>query len=177
MAEKMLRGNVSVLAAYPEAFADPTAPTSAELNNQFVFTTNEDGMVFDISCASMDDLTLNMTDPDTDNSMTVCDISTVDNPTFDNYEASIDTLRDSSVTAAGVYNMARELFMAPDRPFYLIKVIGVAHGTAFAAGDVVSIYGFNTDYPIDVVDGKSMVRQGNRFKPSGFLLSNYTLVA
>lgn len=70
--EKMLRGNVTILAAYPEAFADPTQPTAAELNDQFVPATNEDAMVFNISCALLDDATtLNLTDSETDDTRTI----------------------------------------------------------------------------------------------------------
>ena len=52
---KLLRGNVTVLAAFPEAFANPRTPTITELNDQFVYSTNEDAMVFNISCAIVDD--------------------------------------------------------------------------------------------------------------------------
>lgn len=35
--EKLLPANVTLLLAYPEAFADPAEPTAAELNAQFNF--------------------------------------------------------------------------------------------------------------------------------------------
>ena len=64
---KMLRGNLKVVIAYPEAFANPATPTSTELNNLFVYGTKEDAMVFDISCAIVDDgYTFNLTDVDAD---------------------------------------------------------------------------------------------------------------
>lgn len=174
---KLLRGNVKIVAAYPEAFANPATPTAAELNDLFVYTTNEDGMVFDISCAILDDYTLNMTDSDTDDSLSICDIGNVETPTFSNYEASLDFFRDSSVTANGVYNLAWDLFKGVDRPFWLIKRIGPAQTAAFAIGQTISMYGVNTDLPVDLVEDNSMLQGGARFKPNGNLLTNYTIAA
>src|SRR5688572_15995544 len=97
---KLLRANVGIYAAYPEAFANPATPTAAELNAQFVYTTTETNMVFNISCAVLDDYTLNMSDSDTDDSLSICDVGNVESPTFQNYEASLDGFRDKTVTDA-----------------------------------------------------------------------------
>lgn len=171
---KLLRGNVTILAAYPEAVADWSAPTAAELNDIFVYGTNEDAMVFDISCAVTDDYTLNMTDPETDDTLTICDIGNVENPTFDNYEASLDTLRDVSVTDNGVYNIPFDLFKGVDRPFMLIKRIGYSNNprAAFAAGQEISVYGVTTDYPLDLVEDGTPIMFGARFKNTGELAVN-----
>jgi hypothetical protein len=175
--EKLLRANLSILWAYPEAFANAATPTAAELNNLFVYGSAEGGLVFDISCSILDDYTLNMTDSDTDDSISICDIGNVESPTFQNYEASLNHFRDSSVTANGVYNLAFDLFKGVDRPGYLIKRIGYPQGTPFAIGQNVSLYGFTTDYPVDVVDDNSMLQFGSRFKPNGNLNINYTIAA
>lgn len=175
--QKVLRGNVKIVAAYPEAFADPAAPTAAELNDLFVYSTNEDGMVFDISCAILDDYTLNMTDPDTDDTISICDIGNVETPTFDNYEASLDGFRDESVTDAGLYNLFFDLFKGVDRPFYLIKRIGPGQAEPFAVGQDISVYGVNTDYPVDVVDDNAQLQFGARFKNTGELNTNYEIAA
>lgn len=177
--EKLLRANVTILAAYPEAFANPAAPTAAELNDQFAYGTNEDGMVFNISCAILDDYTLNMTDPETDDSMSICDIGNVATPTFDTYEASLDGFRDKSVTDNGVFNMFHDLFLTPDRPFYLIKRIGKANNAPFLTdgSDSISSYGVNTDYPVDIVEDNAMLQMGARFKTNGNLLLNYKVVS
>lgn len=175
--QKLLRGSVRIVAAYPEAFANPATPTSAELNALFVYTSAEDNMVFDISCATLDDYTLNMTDSDTDDSQSICDIGNVQSPTFQNYEASLDFFRDKSVTDNGVFNLAFDLFKGVDRPFWLIKRIGPDQQDAFAAGDIVSMYGVNTDFPVDIVEDNSNIRFGARFKPNGSININYELVA
>lgn len=175
--DKVLRANVGIYAAYPEAFANVATPTTAELNNQFVYTTGEDKMVFNISCAVLDDYTLNMTDPETDDSLSICDLGNVSTPTFNNYEAELNGFRDLNVTDNGVFNLFFDLFKGVDRPFYLIKRIGKAQNAAFAVGDVISLYGFTTDYPVDVLDDNSNAQFGARFKPTGVLLTNYTLAA
>ena len=62
--DKLLRGNVTVLLAYPEYAVYPLAPTAAELNAQFAWspTASQANMVFNVSCATADDYTLNQTD-------------------------------------------------------------------------------------------------------------------
>lgn len=175
--QKVLRANVGIYAAYPEAFANPAAPTSAELNAQFVYTTAESNMVFNISCAILDDYTLNMSDSDTDDSISICDIGNVESPTFQNYEVSLDGFRDSSLSAVGVFNLFHELFMGVDNPFYIIKRIGYAQNAAFAAGQVISMYGVTTDFGIDLVEDNTMLQYGARFKTTGALNINYTLLS
>lgn len=176
--EKMLRGNVTILAAYPEAFADPEKPTSAELNDQFVFSTNEDAMVFNISCSLLDDaVVLNRTDSDTDDTRTICDIGQVQNPTFATYEASLDALRDVSLSDPGIYNMFFELFNGVDCPFWLIKRIGGSNTEPFKVGDDIQMYSVTTDLPNDLVEDNAWLKFGARFKPTGDLLVNYRLEA
>lgn len=175
--QKLLRGNVTILAAYPEAFADWTHPTAAELNARFAYGTNEDALVFDVSCAILDDYTLNMTDPETDDSISICDIGEVSSPTFDNYEASLDGFRDKSLTADGVFNLFWNLFKGPDRPYFLVKIIGPAQGSDIQIGDVVSLYGVNTDFPVDLVEDNTMLQLGARFKTNGLLNINYRVEA
>jgi hypothetical protein len=175
--EKVLRGNVTILLAYPEAFADPEAPVAAELNDLFVYTTNEDAMVFDVSCSILDDYTLNMSDSDTDDSVSICDIGNVSSPTFQNYEGSLDAFRDKDVDDNGIFNLFRDLTLGPDREFYVIKRIGYASTDAFAAGQTISMYGFNTDFPVDLVEDNAMLKHGARFKPNGNLNINYELAA
>ncbi len=175
---KLLRGNVSVLCAYPEAFVNPRTPTVLELNNQFVYGTKEDAMVFNISCAITDDgFTANVTDSDTDDTRTLCDIGQVQNPTFQTYEVSLDALRDKSVTDNGVFNLFFDLFKGLDRPFYIITRIGKAANAPFAVGDDIKIFGVNTDNPVDIVDDNSLIMFGARFKNTGFVVVNYRIAA
>ena len=178
--EKVLRGYVTVLAAYPEAFVDPKHPTVAELNDWFVYGTNEDAMVFNISCAITDDsYSINVTDSDTDDTRTICQIGQVQNPTFQNYEVSFDTLRDADLAANGVLNLAFSLFRGADRPYWIITRIGqngATNSDPFAIGQDIKMFGVTTDNPVDVVDDNAMLKFGPRFKNTGDLNVNYRLV-
>lgn len=169
--EKLLRGNVSVLLAYPEAFADPANPTASELNDIFDYDTNPDGMVFDVSCAILDDFTMNMTDSDTDDTMTICDVGDVQSRTFQNYEVSLDGLRDESVTDEGLFNLFRNLTLTADRPFWAIKRIGKSNRPLAQfltdGTDVISMYGVITDNPVDIVEDNTPLQHGARFKTTG----------
>lgn len=175
--QKLLRANVGIYAYYPEAVADWSAPTAAELNDLFVYGTNETAMGFNISCGILDDYTLNMTDSDTDDSMSICDIGNVSAPTFANYEASLDFFRDRDVDANGIFNLGFDLFKGPDLPYYIVKRIGYLQNEPFAVGQTISIYGVNTDYPVDLVEDNTMLQFGARFKPSGDLNINYEIAA
>ena len=176
--EKLLRSNITVLAAYPEAFKDPAKPTAAELNNQFVYGTKEGAMVFNISCAIADDgYTANKTDSETDDSRTICTVGQQQNPTFVQYEVSFDGFRDNNVTDASTYNMFLDLFKAPDVPFWIISRVGKNNTEPFAIGDDIKMFGVNTDNPIDIVDSNAMMKLGARFKATGELNFNYRIAA
>lgn len=166
--EKLLRGTVSILAARPEAFVDLATPTAAELNGP---------LVYDVSCAILDDYTLNQTDSDTDDTRTICDVGQVSTPTFRNYEAALDGLRDADLAADGYYNRFFNLFKSKDIPYVLVKRIGPVQGTAFAAGQVVSLFSVDTDNPIDIVEDGTPIAMGARFKARGGVNINYTLEA
>jgi hypothetical protein len=159
MATKMLRPNVGLYVATSDAFADWTAPTLTEITAA--------AKVFNISPAVTDDYTLNMTDSESDNSLSVIDNADVQTPTYHNYEASFDGFRDANLSATSVYNKFRDLFDAPDVKYYLIKRVGKTHDAAFAAGDEVSMYGVKTDFPIDITGDGEMVRLGARFLTTG----------
>lgn len=175
---KLLRGNVKVVAAYPEAFADPATPTVAELNDLFVYDTNEDGMVFDISCAITDDsFTADKGESETDDTRTICNIGQVQNPVFESYEVSFDGLRDKGVTDKSDFNLFLNLFMGVDRPFWIITRIGAAQAAPFAVGQDIRMFGVTTDNPADLVEDNSLLMVGARFKYTGEINFNYRLEA
>lgn len=166
---KVLRGNVRIVAAYPEAFEDPENPTADELNDE--------AFVHDISCAIEDGYTLNMTDSDTSDSRSICDIGQVSTPTFENYDAELDGFRDLDPEADGYFNRFFNLFKAPDIPYILIKRIGVGQREEFKDGDIISMYSVETDYPEDIVEDGSEVMLGARFRATGGININYEVGA
>lgn len=173
---KLLRGHFSVYAFFPEAVADWSDLSAAELTAAL-----GNGLGFDISCALTDDsVDINLTDSDTDDSISICDIGNVSTPTFFNYNVSFDSFRNgpASVNApVAVYEIPVDLFSTADRPFYIVKRIGPAQGTAFAAGQEVSVFGVNTDYPTDVLGDGENILFGSRFKANGQVYTNAELGA
>ena len=160
MPTKLLRPNVGIYVATADAFANWAAPTLAEITAPT--------KVFNISQAIADNYTLNMTDSDVDNSLSMTDSAQVSTPTLYNYEASLDGFRDANLTATSVYNKFRDLFtVAAGTKYYLIKRIGKAHNAAFATGDLISIFGVTTDNPVDIVADGAMIMLGARFLTTG----------
>ena len=171
---KLLRGHFSVYAFVPQAAANWATPTAAELTAALA-----DGLGWDISCALEDSsVTINLTDSDTDDSISICDIGNVETPTFTNYEVSFDSFRNgpaSVATPVPVYDTVVDLFQTADLPYYIVKRIGPAQGSPFAAGQEISVYGVNTDYPTDILGDGSNIMFGSRFKPTGQVNTNVPL--
>nr|DAW17361.1 MAG TPA: major tail protein [Caudoviricetes sp.] len=169
MPTKLLRPNVGIYVATSDAFANWAAPTLTEITSAT--------KVFNISPAVTDDYTLNMTDSDSDSSLAIVDNASVETPTYYNYEASLDGFVDENLTATSVYNKFRDLFSAPDVKYYLIKRVGYAHDAAFAAGQLISVYGVKTDFPVDIVGDGEMIRLGARFLTTGEVAVNVAVGA
>lgn len=169
MATKMLRPNVGLYVATADAFANWTAPTLTEITSAV--------KVFNISPAVTDDYTLNMTDSDTDDSLAIVDNASVSTPTYSNYEASLDGFRDENPAANSVYNKFKTLFADPDVKYYLIKRVGKVHDAAFAAGDLISIFGVKTDFPVELLGDGEMIRDGARFLVTGEVRVNVAVAA
>lgn len=171
---KLLRGHFSVYAFMPEAAANWATPVGAELEAAIA-----NGLGFDISCALEDSsVTINLTDSDTDDSISICDIGNVETPTFTNYEVSFDSFRNGPAslgTPVPVYDIVVDLFQTADLPYYIVKRIGPAQGTPLAAGQEVSVYGVNTDYPTDILGDGANIMFGSRFKPTGQVNTNVAL--
>lgn len=172
---KLLRGNVTITFALPQAVSDWAKPTSAELNDMFDWTDNMDGMNHNLSCAIEDGYTLGMTDPATDSTRTICDVANVETPTYDNYEASFNFLRDKDVKALGLFNLARYLFLGAGRRFWVVERVGVSWDTPFAPGQTISMYEVETDWPITLTDDNTPIRLTTAFKATGNLHINYIL--
>lgn len=164
MASKMLRPNVGIYVAAADAFADWKNPTLAEITSAV--------KVFDISQAITDDYTLNQTDSQSDNSLSIVDNADVTTPTYYNYEASLDGFRDENLSATSVYNKFRDLFKTPDVKYYLIKRVGVTHDATFVAGQEISIFGVKTDFPVEITGDGEMIRMGARFLTTGEVAVN-----
>lgn len=174
--QKLLRGHFSVYAFFPEATDNWETISAASLEAAIA-----NGLGYDISCAITDDsVSVNPTDSDTDDSISICDIGNVETPTFFNYEVTFDSFRNGPASlgqTVPVYDIPPKLFPTADLPFYIVKRIGPAQGDAFAAGQEISVFGVNTDFPTDVLGDGENILFGARFKPTGELNTNTELVA
>lgn len=169
MATKLLRPNVGIYVAAADAFANFASPTLTEISDET--------KVFNISPAITDDYTLNMTDSESDDSLAIVDNASVQTPTYFNYEASLDGFRDEDPSADSVYNKFRLLFADEDVKYFLVKRVGLAHDAAFAAGQLVSVYGVKTDFPVEILGDSEMIRDGARFLTSGEVAVNVAVAA
>lgn len=168
--ERLYRESITFLLAEPEAFADRTAPTAAELNNT--------ALVFNITCALWeDDTEFTLGDPDTDDGLTFCDAAGYSTPTFDNPSVVYSALRDSDRTATGVFNGALERLLFPDREYVAILRIGPDSDVAFATGQIVKMVSVKSDFPVDVVTNGENARIQQNFLPNGFVNWNHEIAA
>lgn len=167
---RLFRENITFCLARPEAFADRTAPTAAELND----TT----LVHNITCALNEDgTTFTLGDSDTDDSLTFCDAGNVSTATFFNPEVAMEAFRDADTAATGVFNEAFDLLAFPDVEYIAILRVGEDSDTAFAAGDRVKMVGVKTDFGIDVVGNGENQRINQAFLNNDFVNWNYEVTA
>ena len=167
---RLYRENVTFLLAHPEAFADATAPTAAELNDT--------DLVFNITCALNEDGTeFTLGDSDTDDSITFCDKAGVSTPTFFNPTVVFEAFRDADVDATGVFNEAFNLLAFPDIEYIAVLRVGERSDTAFATGDRIKMVGVKTDYGTDVVGNGENIRIMQTFLNNDFVNWNYEVAS
>jgi hypothetical protein len=174
---RLYRENVTFLLAHPEAFADATAPTAAELNAQCT-PMNDNLLVHNITCALNEDGTeFTLGDSDTDDSITFCDKAGISTPTFYNPTVVFEAFRDADVEAMGQFNEAFNLLAFPDIEYIAILRVGERSDTAFAVGDRIKMVGVKTDYGTDVVGNGENTRINQAFLNNDFINWNYEVDA
>jgi hypothetical protein len=168
--DRLYRKNVFLGLAYREAFADPSAPTAAELNDS--------DYVIDLTCAlSEDDSEFTLGDPTTDDKLTFCDDAGSVTRTSENPTIVYSALRDEDRVANGLYNLAFDHLAFADVPYYAVERIGHANIDAFAIGQKVRIVAVKTDNPADLLDKDASAMIQNTFLPDGMVNWNYSIVA
>lgn len=167
---RLYRENITFLLAHPEAFADRTAPTAAELNNT--------DLVHNITCALNEDGTeFTLGDSDTDDSLTFCSKAGISTPTFYNPTVVMEAFRDADVDATGVFNLAFDLLAFPDVEYIAVLRVGEDSDTDFAAGDRIKMVGVKTDFATDVVASGENVRINQAFLNNDFVNWNYEVAS
>jgi hypothetical protein len=158
-ARKLLSPNTTLWAIPLAGVADPAGvgPTVAEINAGTNF-----------SCAVVTGYTLGPTDPDTDDSTSICDNGNVVTQTYDNYEMAITMFRDDTLAdAVSVYNIAYALFKQPAE-FIFVRRIGKQSTLPAVATDIVDWFGFDVDYFKDLDDRKAPMQFSIKGIPDGY---------
>ena len=194
MAGKLIPGYETILAVpaaevngvpwmvTPTGLVDYSAPTAAALNVYQAIVTGTPtagGAGGNISCAVLDDLNLGLTSSDTSNVKTVCSKGNSEDPTFYNFDAELNILRDEDQVAAGLFNLARDLFRAADAPYFIVHRVkgGKDSSETFAIGDEVDIYYVWTDHPVPGFGDGDELTVNVTLIPKGIVNVGYTLVA
>ena len=166
---RLYRENITFLLAHPEAFADRTAPTAAELNG---------ALVHNITCALNEDGTeFTLGDSDTDDSLTFCSKAGISTPTFYNPTVAMEAFRDADVLATGVFNEAFDLLAWPDVEYIAILRIGKDSDAVFAVADKIKMVGVKSDWGTDVLASGENMRIAQAFMNNDFVNWNYEVAA
>ena len=166
---RLYRENITFLLAHPEAFANRTAPTAAELNGL---------LVHNITCALNEAGTeFTLGDSDTDDTLTFCSKAGIKTPTFYNPTVTMEAFRDADITANGEFNKAFDLLAWPDVEYIAILRVGKRSDAAFAVGDKIKMVGVKTDWGTDVVGNGENIRISQAFLPNDFVNWNYEVAA
>ena len=169
--KKMLAPNETIWWVDAAAGVTASTMTAAVLNG---------GNSTNISCAIVEGYTLNTTDPQTDNTRSICDEGNVENPTAEQYEANLTAFRDASlVDNSSVYNKFFNLFSQPDADGWLVRRVGKKSDQAAAANDEVQAFGVSSDYPQSIDGGENAppIQMTVPFLPTGDVSGFYKIAA
>lgn len=131
-----------------------------------------------ISCGIVLGPKVNAAASDKDTTRTICDAGNVDNPTNDNYTGDMTFLRDNGdANPIPAAVLAWGLFQQAGNYGFIVKREGKLSTVPFAAGDIVSVFLFENDYPVDIEgkDDAAPVQWSTKFIPKGDMALNITL--
>lgn len=177
---RLTRPNQTWALAKQDAFANPLAPTTTELNNA--------NFVSLFSCALTEDGTsLTLGDSDTDDTLTFCSIGNESTPTFKNPSAQWTFFKEANTGGSGstvdptsLFNKAWAWMAFPDVPYWVISRTGPnsSQDIAFAVGHKIKMALFNTDYPAELPEQSTSGRlQQNWLYAGGAIVWNYQLAS
>lgn len=161
--------------AYPTV-ASPipiTAPTADLLNYYIdVLTPAAVGSHWggNVTCSIIDDMNLAMTDSEIDDTRTLCSVGQSGEPTFYNYDAVMNFLRDLDPTdTASEFNLWLALLDAPDVPYIIAHRIGYSRTVDAAVGQEWNFYYVWTDHAIPAAADGDYQATGETFIPKGII--------
>lgn len=123
-----------------------------------------------VTCALQDDFTFGSTDPEIDDTKTVCSKGASGEIKRYNFEASFNFFRDEDPTDTGsVFNMATDLVRAADIPYLIAHRVGYASDTASANGHKWSLGYVHTDNPVDTLGDDEWQMRTQAFIPKNII--------
>lgn len=180
---RLTRPNQSWALAKADAFANPAAPTTAELNNA--------NFVSFFSCALTEDGTsLTLGDSETDDTLTFCSIGNESTPTFYNPAAQWTFLKEANTGGSGstvdltsLYNKIWAWLAFPDVPYWVISRTGpdASQDVPWAVGHRLKMALFSTDYLVEAPEQAASGKASQTFLFGGGVASavnwNYKIAA
>jgi hypothetical protein len=152
------------------------ALTNAVYNKYIPIVTNATsgwGAGGNVTCAIQDDYTLGSTDPEIDDTKTVCSKGSSGAIKRYNFEAEFNVFRDITPTStSSVFAMASDLVRAADIPYIIAHRIGYSSDTASAVGHEWNLYYVHTDNPVDTSGDDEWQMRTQTFIPKGIISYN-----
>lgn len=164
------------------AFADWQNPTVAELNANI--TNDPDGLIFNLTCAlNTDGTTFDLGDPETDDSLTFCQVAGTSPILAHNPEIVFEIERSTerwlvdNPASENTANLAFSLLAWPDVEYFAWMSVGKGPEDPFEIGDRIKLARVSTDIGIDQLGSGENVRLQQNFLQRGDVNWNYELTA
>lgn len=172
--------------ASPLAFADWTAPTTAELNANP--TNLPSGQIFNLTCAlNTDGTQFDLDDPEIDDTLTFCQTAgngeVVSRSATIVFESEMSKERwtpATSVLATDGYNVANLAFSLlawRGVEYYALLSVGKSEDEVFAVGDRIKMAQVSTDWGVPVMGTGENLRISQTFAKRSNLNWNYELAS
>jgi hypothetical protein len=177
---RLTRPNQTWALAKYAAFANPLAPTVAELNAS--------AFVSMFSCALTEEGTsMTLGDADSDDTLTFCSIGNESTATYKNPTAAFSVLKEANTGGSGstvdltsLYNKAWAWMAFPDISYWVISRTGpnASQDIAFATGQKIKMALFTTDLKVEAPDQTNSARFTQNFLYNGgAIVWNYQIVS
>lgn len=166
MAKIQANGNIRVTWALEAAVTVPEFPTATQLNAGLNLS----------SAISWEDYALGSTGSDDIDDRALTDLGNEVSRGSANYEAVLDFFREANrADSTSSYLNAFQAFRTSDVVGYLVTRVGIPSSTAFAAGDIVSVFRVIISHTTDVATGDTSTKFQVTFLSQG-LLHTHTVV-
>lgn len=156
-----------------------TAPTTAVLNSWIGVTSPGvagSSAGGNISGAIINTMKLEQADSTADSTKDITQYGDSVSPTFYNFTATLSSFDDvNPADTTSVYNLAHNLFRAPDIQYAVVHRVGKAYTAEFAVGDDVTLYYAWTDVPVWGIGDGTMITTGQTLVPKSLINSSYIL--